>query len=208
MSQARPQSRTILRTSEKPLEWTPEEATPRTRSPSAMSSLWKESAALRRAHAKAGEIVVFLRVHARHFGRLAADQRGARLAAAFGDARDHARGRFRIELSAGEIVEKEERLGALDHDIVHAHRHKIDADRVVTARFDGDFQLGADAVIGRDEHGIGKARRLQIEEGAKSAERRARAGPRRGFGEGLYFLHKRLARVDVDASRHIRAVRI
>ena len=36
-----------------------------------------------------------------------------------------------VELAAGEVVEEEERLGALHEDVVDAHRHEIDADRVV-----------------------------------------------------------------------------
>ena len=45
-------------------------------------------AALDRADAEAGEVIVARRIHARHFRGLAADQRAARLAAALGDARD------------------------------------------------------------------------------------------------------------------------
>ena len=76
----------------------------------------------------------------------------------------------RIELAAGEIVEKEQRLGALHHEIVDRHGDKIDADRVVAAGLDGDFDFGADAVIGGDQDRIDKARGLEIEQAAKAAD--------------------------------------
>ena len=65
----------------------------------------------------------------------------------------------RIELAAGKIIEKEQRLGALDDEIVDAHGDEVDADRVVNAGLDGDLDLGADAVIGGDEDRIDEARR-------------------------------------------------
>ena len=58
----------------------------------------------------------------------------------------------RIELAGREIVEKEQRLGALHDDVVDAHRDEIDADRVENAALDRDLDLGADAVVGGDQH--------------------------------------------------------
>jgi hypothetical protein len=134
-------------------------------------------AALDRADAEAGEVVIALRIHARHLGRLAADQRAARLAAAHGDRGDHPLGDLRIEPPAGEIIEEEERLGALDDQVVGAHRDEVDADTVVPAALDGELELGADAVIGGDQQGVAVARRLEVEEAAEAAQRRVRAGP-------------------------------
>ncbi len=104
-----------------------------------------------------------------------------------------------VELRAGEIIEEEERLGALDDEIVGAHRDEIDADAVMAAGIDGELQLGADAVIGRDQQRIGKARRLQIEEAAEAAERRVRPRPRRRLGERSDRPDQRVAGGDVDA---------
>ena len=64
------------------------------------------------AHAEAGEVVVVAVVHARHLGRLAADQRAARQLAAVGDAADDGLGDVDAQLAAREVVEEEERLGA------------------------------------------------------------------------------------------------
>ena len=59
-----------------------------------------------------------------------------------------------VELAGGEIVEEEQRLGALHDEVVDAHRDEVDADRVVHAGLDGDLELGADAVGGRDQDRI------------------------------------------------------
>ena len=56
-----------------------------------------------------------------------------------------------VELAAGEIVEEEQRLGALRQQVVDAHGDEIDADGGVPAGVDGDLELGADAVVGGDQ---------------------------------------------------------
>ena len=94
----------------------------------------QDRAALGGADRKAGEVVVARLIEPRHFGGLAADQRAAGQPAAFRDAGDHRRADLRIELGAGEIIEKEQGLGALDHEIVDRHGDQIDADGVVHGR--------------------------------------------------------------------------
>ena len=134
--------------------------------------------ALDRADAEAGEVVVARRIHARHLGGLAADQRAAGLAAAFGDRRDDRRGNVIVELPGRVIIEEEQRLGALDDQVVDAHRDQIDADAVMPPGFDRELELGADAVVGRDQQRIAIAGRLQVEEAAEAAELGIRARPR------------------------------
>ena len=65
----------------------------------------------------------------------------------------------RVELAGGEIVEEEQRLGALHDDVVDAHRDEVDADRVENAALDRDLDLGADAVVGGDQDGIDESPR-------------------------------------------------
>jgi hypothetical protein len=57
------------------------------------------------------------------------------------------------ERARGEIVEEEQRLGALDDEIVHAHGHEVDADRVMPARLGRDPDLGADPIVRGHQHG-------------------------------------------------------
>ena len=155
--------------------------------------------ALDRADGEAGEVVVAAPIEARHLGRLAADQRRAGHAAALGDALDDVAAVVDVERAGGEIVEEEERLGALHDEVVDAHRDEVDADRAVLAALDGDLQLGADAVGRRDEDRVAEAGRLQVEERAEAAEpaeHAGRVGRRRG---GLDPLHQAVAGVDIDA---------
>src|SRR3546814_14528151 len=80
-----------------------------------------------------GEVIVAVRIHPRHFGGLAADQRASRLLAPFGDAGDH-RGRLRlVEPSGRIIIEEEERLGALDDQ--SSEERRVGKECVSTCRY-------------------------------------------------------------------------
>ena len=149
--------------------------------------------------AKPGEIVVAVGIHAGHFGGLAADQRAARLAAAGRDAADDRGTLIGIELAGREIVEEEQRLRALDDEVVDAHGNEIDADRVVIVRVDGDLELRADAVVGGDEHRIGEARGLQVEQAAEAADLAVRAWTARRTDSRLDLLDEQVAGIDIDA---------
>ena len=74
-----------------------------------------------------------------------------------------------VEALADEVVEEEQRLGALHEDVVDAHRDEVDADRVVPRERERELELRADAVGAGDEH------RLAI---ALAAARRARRSRR------------------------------
>ena len=80
--------------------------------------------------------------------------------------------------AGGVVVEEEQGLGALHHQVVDAHRDEVDADRVVPADLDGELQLGADAVGGGDQDRVGEAGGLQVEQRAEAADAADRAGPR------------------------------
>ena len=109
--------------------------------------------ALDDADDEAGDVVFAVGVEAGHLRGLAADQRAAVLAAGARHAADDLLGDLRRQASGREIVEKEQRLGALHEDVVDAVVDQIGADRVVTAGHEGDLQLRADAVGARHEHG-------------------------------------------------------
>src|SRR5690606_9533609 len=107
--------------------------------------------ALRRAHGEAGKIIVAGLIDARHFRGLAPDQGAAGLAAGARDAADDGGTDLRIELSTGEIVEEEQRFGALHHEIVDGHRDDVDTDRVVVRGINRQLDLGAYTVRGGDQ---------------------------------------------------------
>ena len=65
-----------------------------------------------------------------------------------------------VDLAGGDVVEHEERLGPDAHQVVDAHGHQVDADRVVAAGGPGDDQLGAHAVGRGDQHRRGGSGRV------------------------------------------------
>ena len=155
--------------------------------------------ALRGADREAGEVVVALAVQSGHLRRLAAHQGAARLVAARGDAGDHLPRLARVQPAGREVIQEEQRFGALHHDVVHAHRHQIDADGVMDAGLDRHLELGADAVGAGDQHRIGKSRGLQVEQRTEAAQPAHHAAPIRRPRERLDRLHQRIGRRDVHA---------
>ena len=131
---------------------------------------WQQAIAFRRADRKPGKVIVAVLVDPGHLGGLAANQGTSGLPAALRDAGDNGGPNLRIELAAGEIVEKEQRFGALYHEIVHRHRHEVDTDRVVPASGGRDLDLGSDPVGGRHQDGVAKARSLEVEQASEAAD--------------------------------------
>ena len=136
----------------------------------------QQRAAFGGADCKAREIVIAVLVETRHLGGFTADQGAAGFPAPLGYAGNDGCGGLRIEFAAGKIVQKEQRLRALHHEVVDRHRHQIDADAAMHAGFDGDLDLGADAIGCRDQNRVLEARGLQIEQAAETADF--------GFGSG------------------------
>ena len=104
-----------------------------------------------------------------------------------------------MQFAAGEVVEEEQRLGALHHQIVHRHRDEVDADAVMDAGLDRDLELGADAIGRGHQDRIGVARGLQVEQAAKTADLGIGAGARGGADHRLDQVDQTVARVDIDA---------
>ncbi len=132
--------------------------------------------ALGGADRKAGEIVVAVDIHAGHLGGFAAHEGAARTPASFGDAGHEAAADIGVETAARIVVEEEQRLGALHDDVVDAHRHQVDADRVGHGGLDRDLELGADAVGAGDQDRVGEACRLEVEQAAEAAQSAHHAG--------------------------------
>jgi hypothetical protein len=110
--------------------------------------------ALDDAHAEADQLDLALAVHAGHRGGLAAEQRAAGAPAALGHAAQRVLGDLLVEPAHRHVVEEDQRLGALHHEVVHDHRHAVDADGVVAPELGGQLELGADAVGARDQDGL------------------------------------------------------
>ena len=89
-----------------------------------------------------------------------------RLAATVGDTGDDLVDLFGHEPADRDVVEEEQRFGALHRDVVDRHRDAVDADGVVAVREPGDQRLRADAVGRRHEQRV-----------AVAASSRRRTGP-------------------------------
>ena len=120
-----------------------------------------------------------------------------------GHALDHVRGDVDVELAACEVVEKEQRLGALDEDVVDAHRDQVDADRVVAVEREREFQLGADAIGAGDQHRVAKTL-ADLDQPSEAADAREYFRPHRALRERLDALDQRIPGVDVDAGIAVR----
>ena len=84
------------------------------------------------------------------------------------DAGNHRGPDFRFKFPTGIVVQEEKGFGTLNHQIVHTHCNQIDADRVVTAGFDGNLELGSDAIGGGNQNRVAIAYPLEVEKPAKA----------------------------------------
>ena len=125
---------------------------------------------------EAGDVVLAVGVEARHLGGFAAEQGATVLTARRGEPVDDLDRDIRIQPPGGKVVEEEQRLGALDEDVVDAVVDEVATDRSVIAGHEGDLQLRADAVRARDEHRILETGGIQREQPAKRADVRQDAG--------------------------------
>ena len=89
-------------------------------------------------------------------------------------------------------------FGALHQHVVDAHRHEVDADRVVALEVERQLQLGAHAVGPRNQHRLAIAFG-HFEQRAETAETAEHALAQGFFGEWLDALDEGVAGIDVDA---------
>ena len=107
------------------------------------------------ANGKAGEVEgLVVGEMAGMLGGLAAEQHALGEQAAFVDAGDDVGHPLRLDLADHEVVEKEQRHSAAGRDVVHAHRHGVDADRAVDAHLAGQDHLGAGPVGAGHQHRV------------------------------------------------------
>ena len=104
-----------------------------------------------------------------------------------------------VELAAGEVVEEEQRLGALHEHVVHAHRDQVDAD---ACRGGPSWKASLSLVPTPSvpETSTGSRYFFGIAHSApKPPMPRQHLRPQGALGERLDRLDEGIARVDVDA---------
>jgi len=135
---------------------------------------------------------------------LAPEQRAAGLPAPSGDARDELVDQVGDELTDRDVVEEEQRLGAVRGDVVDRHRDAVDADGVVTPELAGQERLGADAVGRRHQHRVLVAIAIEREQPAEAADVTDDLTPERLAHAVLDALDRLLPRADRDAGALVR----
>ena len=103
-----------------------------------------------------------------------------------------------LQLAGGVVVEEEQRLRALHHDVIGAHGDEVDADGVVAAGVDRQAQLGTHAVGAGHQHRLPVAAR-QLHQRAEAADAGQHLAALRAPHQRLDALDELVAGVDVDA---------
>ena len=158
--------------------------------------------ALHLADAEPGHVEIVVGHHARVLRRLPAEQCGAGLPAAVGDALDQRRHYLRIEAADGHVVEEEERARAGAEHVVDAHRDAVDAGRVQGACAAMQHELRADAVRPRHEQPV-----AELEQAGEAAVGVDDAGPARRAHGRREPADDRLGRVERDARGRVGVLR-
>ena len=132
-------------------------------------------------------------------GGFSADESAAGLDAALGNPRHDLGDLLRVILSAGDVIQEEQRLGAAAHHVVDAHGHRVDTDGVVLVQEHGDFQLGANAVGAGNQHRLLHAGQIGSEQASEPADARHHPGDYRALDMLLHQFHRLVSRGDVHA---------
>ena len=127
-------------------------------------------AAFHRPDRKAGQVIVALCIHARHFCRFAANQRASGDATTISNSGDDARGDIRRKAAGCKIVQKKQRFGTLYDQVIDAHCHQINSDGIMSPGFNRQFQLGPNSIGCRNQQRILETGGFWIEETAKAAD--------------------------------------
>lgn len=106
----------------------------------------------RNADNGAAEVVFFVLVEARHLGGFAADQSATVGPASVGEADNNLFKHGRLETAGAKIVEKEQRFGAENGNVVDAVVDEVFANRVVPIDGEGRFEFCSNAVHAGNEN--------------------------------------------------------
>ena len=126
------------------------------------------------AHGKSGKVVVGRSHDARVLGHLTAHERAARELAAVGHTLDDLCHVLGLDVTDGDVVQEEQRLGARSQNVVDAHSDQVLAHRLVTVHDLGEHELGAHAVGTANQdrvfHILKRGSREQATEAADAAD--------------------------------------
>lgn len=151
-----------------------------------------------------GKIILVRVIHAGHFGGFAADEGAFGLYATVGHAGDDLFEQRRVVLAARDVVEEEQRFGALGCNVVDTHGHAVDADLIVLVRHLGDHELGAHAVGAGNQHRFAVAEGGEIKQATEASDAADHAGTARAGHVRFDALDYLVAGFDTDSCLLIR----
>jgi hypothetical protein len=95
---------------------------------------------------KSGKVVFPGRIKTRHLRRFTPDKRATSFAASAAHAVYKLFDDVRIHFAEREVIQKKERLGSLNQNVIHAMIHQVAADGGMNIHGHGDFELCADPI--------------------------------------------------------------
>ena len=122
------------------------------------------------ANDRAAHVVFALRVKTGHLRRLAAEKGAVVFRTGTREALDDFGEHVRLQFAGAQVIEEKQRLGPEDGDVVDAMVHEVGADGVVFVHGEGNLELGADTIHGRNEHGLAVTFDVESEEAAEAAD--------------------------------------
>ncbi len=90
--------------------------------------------------------------------------------ASLSDPAHYGLGDLGIQPAGGKIVQKKQRDGPLDRNVIHAVIDQVSSHGVVGTELKGDFELGAYSIGARNQNRVGILGRVQLKEPAKPAD--------------------------------------
>ncbi len=148
--------------------------------------------------AETGQVEIAWCIHAGHLCRLPAQQRTAGLTASFGHACHDGGAGLYVQLACREVVEEEQRLGALHQHVVHAHSHQVDAHRIQAPEVDGQPQFGAYTVGTRNKNGVLVGGSIELEQATEAADAAEHAPTVSRGNQRFDSVYQFIAGVDID----------
>ena len=110
-----------------------------------------ESGFLHDTCGEARDVIFTVLVHSRHLGGLSAHEGASGLTTSISNSGDNRLHDLRTGLSLGHIVKEHKRFRTLGQNVVHTHRHGVDADGVVLVHRERQLELSADSVSSADQ---------------------------------------------------------
>ena len=119
---------------------------------------------------EAGEFVIGVAVEPGSFGGFATEEGAAVGFAGVDETVDDLLDDVRVDEAGSEVIEEEERCGALDGYVVDAVIDEVGADAGVEAELDGELEFAANAVGRGDEDGVGIALGIEGKEACEATD--------------------------------------